>query len=210
MEQEAIFDSSNFVTFARIILVFVAVYLLLSGNTNFYLTAFILIVVVVLMDYVDGLVARNFKSITKFGSVLDIVGDRIVENVLWITFAYIRVIPLWVPIAVLSRSFIADSFRSFALSKGRTAFGKKTMMSGNIGIFFVSSRFSRTLYAVAKAMTFSLLVLQLYLIDVSYTYIEIFKNITYSLVLFTVAFCVLRGIFVVHDGFRPFTHHRNQ
>ena len=210
MEQEAIFDFSNFVTFARIILVFVVVYLLLSGNANFYLTAFILIIVIMLMDYVDGLVARTFKSITKFGSVLDIVGDRIVENVLWLTFAYIRVIPLWVPIVVLSRGFVTDSFRSFALSRGRTAFGKKTMMKGNVGIFFVSSRFSRTLYAVAKAVTFSLLALQLYLIDVSYTNIEILKNITYSLVLFTVAFCVLRGLFVVHDGFRLFTHHRNQ
>ena len=113
MEQEAIFDFSNFVTFARIILVFVAVYLLLSGNANFYLTAFILIIVIMLMDYVDGLVARTFKSITKFGSVLDIVGDRIVENVLWLTFAYIRVIPLWVPIVVLSRGFVTDSFRLF-------------------------------------------------------------------------------------------------
>tara|TARA_Y100000031_G_scaffold12275_1_gene13141 strand:+ start:1278 stop:1910 length:633 start_codon:yes stop_codon:yes gene_type:complete len=210
MEQETIFDSSNLVTFARIILVFVAVYLLLSGNANFYLITFILIIVIVLMDYVDGLVARIFKSITRFGSVLDIVGDRIVENVLWITFAYTGVIPLWIPIAILSRSFITDSFRNFALSRGRTAFGKKTMMRGNIGIFFVSSRFSRTLYAVAKAATFSFLALQLYFIDVSYVNIEIFKNITHSLVLFTVAFCILRGFFVVYDGFMLFTNHRSQ
>lgn len=208
MKQEAVFDSSNIVTFSRIALSFVTAYLLLLQKTNFYLIAFFLIIFVIFMDYLDGFVARKFNTITNFGGVVDIVGDRIVENVLWIVFSYLNLVPLWAPIVVISRSFIADGFRSYALSKGKTAFGKSTMMRGNIGIFFVSSRFSRALYAIAKATTFSLLALQLYLVNISYSNIGIFKDITYSLVLFTVGFCIVRGFFVVYDGFSLFISHR--
>lgn len=202
MKQKLIFNLSNFITFLRIVLAFVALYLLLSENANFYLVASLLIILVIFMDYIDGLVARKLRLSTDFGGVFDIVGDRLIENIFWVTFAYLRAVPLWVPIVILSRSFITDGFRSHALSKGKTAFGKKTMMVSKIGVFFVSSRLSRALYAISKAMTFSLLAFQLYLIKVAYTNIEIFEGIAYSFVIFTVAFCVVRGFFVVYDSFK--------
>ena len=210
MEQEHIFNFSNLVTFSRIIIIFIAAYFMLSDYAQLYLIAFFLIIIAVLMDAVDGLVARKFNSLTDFGGIFDILGDRIVENVLWVTFAYIRLVPLWVPVVIISRSFITDGIRNYASSKGKTAFGKKTMMKGNIGIFFVSSRFSRALYAIAKLVTFSLLAFQLYLANISYSNIEIFKQFTYSMVLFTVAFCIIRGVFVVYDGFEIFTSSRSQ
>jgi CDP-diacylglycerol--glycerol-3-phosphate 3-phosphatidyltransferase len=162
-----------------------------------------------ILDGIDGLVARKFNTVTDFGGVIDIVGDRIVENVLWITFAFISIIPFWVPLVVLARGFITDGFRGYALTRGKTAFGKRSMMRGNIGIFFVSSRLSRALYAIAKSLTFSLLALQLYLSNISYPSIDIFKSVTVALVLFTVIFCVLRGIFVVYDGFKLFIGNRS-
>ncbi len=210
MEQETIFNFSNSVTFARIILVFVIAYLLLLGNTKIYLISSVLIFILIVLDGVDGIVARKLNSVTEFGGALDIVGDRIVENVLWLTFAFTEVIPLWIPIVVLTRSFITDGFRSYALSKGKTAFGKKSMMRGSIGIFFVSSRFSRALYGIVKTLAFILLALQLYLAGISYAGIGIFKGVAYSVVLFTVAFCIIRGFFTVYDGFKLFTVHGSQ
>ena len=204
MKQVNIFNFSNLTTFARIALAYLVAYLLLAANTIFYFYASLLIIFIIFMDYIDGFVARKLNSITDFGAVFDIVGDRIVENIFWLTFAYTRTVPLWVPIVIISRGFVTDGFRSYALAKGKTAFGKRTMMRGNIGIFFVSSRFSRALYAILKAITFSLLALQLYLIKVSYPNIELFKNFTHSLVLFTVIFCVVRGFFVIYDGFKIF------
>ena len=208
--QETIFNSSNSITFARIILVFIIAYLLLLGNINIYLISSVLIFILIVLDGVDGFVARKLNSVTEFGEVFDIVGDRIVENVLWLTFAFTGVIPLWIPIVVLTMSFIADGFRSYALSKGKTAFGRKSMMRGGIGIFFVSSRFSRALYGIVKTLAFILLALQLYLTGISYVGIEIFKDVAYSLVSFTVAFCVVRGFFTVYDGFKLFTSRRSQ
>ncbi len=80
MAKEAIFDSSNSVTFIRIILVFVIVYLLLLNNTIIFLISSLLIFFLIILDGIDGLIARKFNSVTDFGSVIDIVGDRIVEN----------------------------------------------------------------------------------------------------------------------------------
>ena len=175
-DTESLLGISNIVTFARMLFVFFAIYFFLSNNNNSKLTALILIVITFSLDYIDGMVARKFNSATYLGSIMDIAVDRIVENGLWITFAYIKLIPLWIPLVVISRGFITDSFRSYAALKGKSAFGKKTMMIGKIGIFFVSSRFSRTSYAVAKAITFSLLALQMYLANINYLNIEMLKE----------------------------------
>lgn len=208
MGQKTLYNPSNLITFSRIMLAFFAVYLLLLGNAMLYLVAMALIIVAISLDYIDGLVARRFNYATKFGGVFDIIADRTIENILWIVFAYIKLIPLWIPLVVVSRSFVTDGFRSYAFSRGKDAFGKNTMMNNDMGILFVSSRFSRVLYATAKAAAFSMLALQLYLIEVSYPNIGIFKDFTYSLVLFTVAFCIIRGLFVVYDGFRMFVNNR--
>ena len=59
--------------------------------------------VALVMDWLDGYLARRLGCESKVGGVLDIVGDRIAENVWWVVFAWLHVIPLWVPIVVLSR-----------------------------------------------------------------------------------------------------------
>jgi CDP-diacylglycerol---glycerol-3-phosphate 3-phosphatidyltransferase len=205
--KERILNVSNLITLFRIILVFFVVYIILLEDTISYLIAFFLIIFVVVLDGIDGVVARKFNSTTEFGGIFDILGDRIVEIVLWVAFAYIQIIPLWIPLVVISRGLVTDTFRGYALSRGRTAFGAKTMMKGKIGIFFVSSRISRALYGFVKVLTFSMLALQLYLAGILYPNIGIFSNITYSLVMFTVAFCVLRGFFVIYDGLMLFKNY---
>ncbi len=194
----------NVVTFFRVCLSFVIVYFLFSKKEELYLYSAMLIFALILLDGVDGIVARWLNSTTEFGSIIDIAGDRIVENVLWIAFAFIQSVPVWVPFVVITRGFITDSFRSYALSRGKTAFGKSTMMRGKIGIFFVSSRFSRALYGTAKTAAFILLALHLYSAGMNYANAEALGAIAYGLVMFTVAFCVLRGFFVVYDAISLF------
>ncbi|MEK6949062.1 MAG: CDP-alcohol phosphatidyltransferase family protein, partial [Nanoarchaeota archaeon] len=198
MNKKILLNFPNAVTFFRVVLVFIVVYFLFSQNAKLYLYSSMLIFALILLDWIDGIVARGLGSSTEFGSVIDIVGDRIVENALWIAFAFIQSVPIWVPFVVIARGFIADGFRSYALSKGKTAFGKKTMMKGSIGVFFVSSRFSRALYGIAKTAAFMLLALHLYFKSMNYASAGFLGMAAFGFVLFTVAFCVLRGIFVVY------------
>lgn len=46
------------------------------------------------MDWFDGYVARLRHEVTELGAVLDIAIDRAVENILWITFMYLGLVPL--------------------------------------------------------------------------------------------------------------------
>lgn len=107
------------------------------------------------MDWLDGLAARRCGCESKIGGLLDIVGDRLAENVWWVVFAWLRQVPLWVPVVVLSRGFLTDALRSYALSRGFTAFGKETMMRSRVGHALVASRASRAVYGVSKSVAFT-------------------------------------------------------
>ena len=119
--------TANIITLLRIGLVFVAVLLFGAG---FYgqLAAFLLTILIIYMDALDGYVARKLNTASDFGALFDITGDRIVENVYWIYFASIGMVTIWIPIIVITRGFLTDSLRSIAFAEGKTAFGDKTMM----------------------------------------------------------------------------------
>lgn len=145
--------TANIITMSRILLVFVAVVLFQSG---FYgqLAAFILTILIIYMDALDGYIARRLRINSDLGALLDITGDRIVENVYWIYFCTRGMISFWVPLIVITRGFLTDMLRSIAFTEGRTAFGERTMMRSALTRLLVSSRFSRGLYGAGKAIIF--------------------------------------------------------
>ena len=119
---------ANIITLARIVLVFVVVVLFQLNNVYTRLFATLMVVVVISLDSLDGYVARKMNVASDFGALFDITGDRIIENVFWIYFAVAGFIGYWVPLIIISRSFIVDAVRAVAFRKGKTAFGKQTMM----------------------------------------------------------------------------------
>src|SRR3989304_8727394 len=150
---------ANFITILRIILLFIGISFIYSYTFHGELIAFIIILSVIIMDWLDGYIARKRNITTQFGAVIDILGDRIVEGSLWIVFAHIHLVPVWVPLIVIVRGCITDTLRSIALTKGRTPFGEKTMIKTTLGRLIVSSRASRAIYGGAKVVTFCYLIL---------------------------------------------------
>ena len=150
---------ANLITIIRIIIAFIAICLLFFQTPASYITSFILTIIAIWFDGLDGFVARLLKESSKFGAVLDILGDRIVENIYWIVFAVLGWIPVWVPLIVVTRGILTDGVRSIALEQGYTAFGSTTMMQTKIGHFLVASNFSRGSYAVTKAFAFAFMIL---------------------------------------------------
>jgi CDP-diacylglycerol--glycerol-3-phosphate 3-phosphatidyltransferase len=144
--------------------------------------------------------------------VLDIVVDRIVENCFWIYFTARGILPVWIPMIVISRGFFTDAVRSVALAKGMTAFGEKTFQS-QLGRVLVSSRTSRALYGLVKVLSFLLLIIiQALPLSGAEAYISsdwhpIVISWGYSMVYLAVAFCILRGIPVIIES-RVFLFHR--
>ncbi|MCE2930675.1 MAG: CDP-alcohol phosphatidyltransferase family protein, partial [Vampirovibrionales bacterium] len=146
--------AANAVSLFRNALCFVVVGLLFSTQASDYTLAFILTVAIIWMDGLDGFLARKLGESSPVGAVIDILSDRVVEQIYWVTFAVLGWIPLWMPLLVITRGVWVDGLRSFALQKGCTAFGESSMMKSWWGVLLTSSRFSRWTYALTKAVAF--------------------------------------------------------
>lgn len=204
---------ANIITIIRIVILYITVYLIYSEQILFLILAILLSIVIIVLDALDGYVARKRNEVTQFGGVLDITGDRIVENVFWIVFADLDIIPMWIPIIVMSRGFMTDAIRSQALTEGKTAFGENTMMTSRVGKFLVSGRFMRSFYGIIKGITFPYLILVLisnenHLRDANlqdYLWVSTYtKNGGLVLAILTTVVSLLRGIPVLTEGRKLF------
>ncbi len=145
---------ANLVTVGRLILLFIAVYVLYRGSVTAIAIAAIAIGVAIVLDGLDGWVARRYHETGPLGAAVDIAGDRIAENVLWVVFADLGLIPIWVPLLMLTRGFLVDSLRAIGYSEGKTPFGKDNMMRSAFTEWLTAGRFMRLLYGWAKLLAF--------------------------------------------------------
>ena len=142
---------ANLITVARLpLLILIVVLLNAPDPTSRYIGAG-LIVVLILLDSVDGLVARARNELSLLGSVLDIMADRAVELVLWISFAHLGLVPVAIPIIFVIRGTVVDSLRSIAVGAGTAPF-KATR--SRAGAFIMGSPFMRSGYGIAKLVAF--------------------------------------------------------
>lgn len=200
---------ANLISIFRVILIFITVYLLMGHSAIGYAWALVLTVIAFALDGVDGWVARKFNEASKLGAVIDIIGDRIIENTLWVVFAVLGWLPIAFPIIALSRGFIVDGLRSVAMEQGYTAFGESSMQTSKFGYFICCSKFSRIFYAAAKAIAFVLLILVNLIILTHPKFISWhIKWYLYCIAdiaaFFAIEFCVLRGLPVVFESKRLF------
>lgn len=194
---------ANIITLTRIFLVFIVISLLFCTQCPYsYIIALVLTAILMWFDGLDGFVARKFNISSKLGALLDIMGDRIVENVFWIAFCALGWINVAIPIIVLTRGIITDSLRTLAFEQGYTAFGATTMMQGKVAKFIVASNFSRFTYAVCKAVAFFFLIAGH--MPAHYSNQEVILQIGIVCAVVSVVFCVLRGLPVVFESKRFF------
>lgn len=145
---------ANLITIGRLVLLFVTIALIYSRSYPLALLSIGLIIVVFFSDGLDGFVARRRNSTSDLGAVLDIAGDRVVENALWIVFAHLGLIGVWAPLLVMTRGFLVDAMRSISYTQGKSAFGENTMMLTPLSRFLTASRFMRAFYGTAKTIGF--------------------------------------------------------
>lgn len=191
---------ANIVSVTRIFVAYAAIACLYVQTTWAYIIALVLTIIAFAMDGLDGYLARKLNQSSEWGSVLDILGDRIVEVSYWIVFAVMGWLNIIFPLVCVARAFTTDGIRSVALSKGMTAFGDKTMQSTSWGKFICASRFMRISYAVAKVLAFLLL------ITVNTPGMELWNGtpilhiITMVFAWAAIIFCVVRAIPVVVES----------
>ena len=201
-------NTANIVSISRVFVAFIAIGLLFVDSRTAYLISLLLTAVAFSMDGVDGYIARKYNQSSDLGSVLDIMGDRIVEASYWIAFAALGWLPVLFPIVCVTRAFITDGIRSVALSKGMTAFGAKSMQTTTWGKFICASKFMRISYAVAKVAAFILLIAA-YTPDINFNLADGIRVVAEILAWIAIIFCVVRAIPVVAESGKLFENGKN-
>jgi len=105
----------NLLTLLRILLLPLLVVLIIKER---FKTALFLFVVCAVTDFLDGYVARRFKSITSLGMLLDPVADKLLTSSTLISLAYVKLCDPYSVIAIVGREEAVTGMRAIAASRG--------------------------------------------------------------------------------------------
>lgn len=84
-----------------------------------YIICGILFIIASVSDFFDGKIARKNNIVTDFGKVMDAIADKILVNGVLIIMAVDGIIPVIVPVVVITRDTIVDCIKMIAGSKGK-------------------------------------------------------------------------------------------
>ena len=83
-----------------------------------YIIAGVLFAIGSATDFLDGYIARKNNIVTDFGKVMDAIADKVLVNGVLIILAYDGMLPLVVPVIIITRDIVVDSIKMVAGSKG--------------------------------------------------------------------------------------------
>lgn len=193
---------ANLITLLRLLLLFVILLIFFFAAPAFQLFNIGLLAFVIGLDGLDGIVARARGEVSIFGSVFDIASDRIIEVLLWMSFAHAGLIAFWVPVVIITRGILVDALRNESIAPGSTPFG---MMQSGLGKFLVASRFMRSFFGTVKMFTFAwLFFMQSFpaLWPNAWAHHHLALNVISNILVYcSVVICLLRGIPVLVEVF---------
>ena len=201
----------NKVTGLRVGVGFAAVSLFGRGEWA-NLLAVLMTVAAISLDALDGHLARKKKMATPVGAQLDILGDRMIENVYFTYFAVVGMVSLWLPILFFARGAATDFLRGLAMKAGHSGWGANAMVETWWGRALVASRWSRGLYGAMKCLCFCYLGLELALTRGPVAFVTglvgdwhtILAKGAQLLTWATAVFCLVRGLPVLVEGWKYF------
>ena len=131
-----IWNLPNSLTLFRIFLVpFLVVVLLTKYSNRVGLTIFL---VAAITDYFDGYFARRMKKITRLGTLLDPIADKLLMSAAFISLVELGLARAWMVVIIIGREFAVSGLRSIAAQQGVTIaaspLGKTKMISQVIAI----------------------------------------------------------------------------
>src|SRR5262249_43956909 len=94
---------ANWLTTLRILLIPVFVTLLVYRHATL---AFVVVCLASLTDMLDGYIARRRGDQTQLGAFLDPVADKLLLTSAFVTLTWLKVIPFWIAVVVVSRDLV--------------------------------------------------------------------------------------------------------
>lgn len=109
----------NQLTFLRIVLTPVFVAFLFSSDPLLRQLSLLVFVIAMLTDWYDGWVARRWGYVTRWGTFLDPLADKVVTSAALIAFIYLDLVPAWTVWVIVIRDVVITFLRSYAELKGK-------------------------------------------------------------------------------------------
>ena len=126
----------NALSLLRIFLVpFLVVVLLTKYSNRVGLAIFL---VAAITDYFDGYFARRMKKITRLGTLLDPIADKLLMSAAFISLVELGMARAWMVVIIIGREFAVSGLRAIAAQQGVTIaaspLGKTKLISQGVAI----------------------------------------------------------------------------
>ena len=115
----------NMLTYVRLLLIPIFVYLLMDPSRTMIYAAIGIFVFASLTDYLDGVLARSFNAVSDTGKLLDPVADKILVMAALVMLVSLKTtevgepwVPVWMVVLILARETWVTGLRSVAASQG--------------------------------------------------------------------------------------------
>jgi CDP-diacylglycerol--glycerol-3-phosphate 3-phosphatidyltransferase len=125
-------------TLFRIVLVPLIIVFVISSDRVRVLIAAGIFVAASLTDWLDGFMARRRNQVTRFGTLLDPVADKLLVAAALVALVQVDMVRAWVAMIIIGRELAVTGLRGVALSMGvvvpASSFGKLKTVSQYVGI----------------------------------------------------------------------------
>jgi CDP-diacylglycerol---glycerol-3-phosphate 3-phosphatidyltransferase len=108
----------NSLTLLRIFFVPLLVALLLTTQHNMDLWAVGVFLAAATTDLLDGYFARRRAQVSRLGTLLDPIADKLLTSAAFISLVELHQIPAWVVVIIVGREFAVSGLRAIASSEG--------------------------------------------------------------------------------------------
>ena len=115
-----IWNLPNSLTLFRIFLVPFLVVVLLTKFYGREYAGLAIFLLAAITDFFDGYFARRYNQITRLGTLLDPIADKLLMSAAFISLVELGLARAWMVVIIIGREFAVDGLRSIAAQQGVT------------------------------------------------------------------------------------------
>jgi CDP-diacylglycerol---glycerol-3-phosphate 3-phosphatidyltransferase len=105
-------------TLCRIVLVPLIIVFLISSSRVHVLIAALIFIAASLTDWLDGRMARRWNQVTRLGTLLDPIADKLLVAAALVALVQVEMIDAWIAVLIIGRELAVTGLRGVALSMG--------------------------------------------------------------------------------------------
>ena len=169
------FNTANLISVSRIFLTIPSFMLFDSGNKYLGL---MLLIIIIITDYADGMVARRLDQVSDFGKALDPISDKIVIMILFLYLLIESEFPMWYIVSLISRDLILAYLSLLVKRKSGTM--PEANIPGKIAVNFMALMVIAWFMAWEDLKIFGLWSSIIFLLYSTIVYIRDYYNILYK------------------------------